>query len=97
MGLAWKSISSSGATPFWQTLAAGGAWDEPLMAFQLTRFVNQSNANALEPGGTFTMGATNSSLYTGDIDYVDVPSDAITYWTLPLTGACPLCLGTTSD
>lgn len=39
LGLAWESIAASGAMPFWQTLVAGGAWDEPLMAFQLTRFV----------------------------------------------------------
>lgn len=39
LGLAFKSIASSGATPFWEALAAGGAWDSPLMAFQLTRFV----------------------------------------------------------
>ena len=31
------------------------------------------------------MGSVNSSLYTGDIDYVNLPSDAVTYWTLPLT------------
>lgn len=38
IGLAWKSLSSSGATPFWQALAGGGSWDSPLMAFQLTRY-----------------------------------------------------------
>jgi cathepsin D len=38
MGLAWQTISSSGAMPLWQTLAStNGTWDEPLMAFQLTR------------------------------------------------------------
>jgi len=85
LGLAWKAIATSGATPFWQTLAAGGAWDQPVMAFQLTRFINQTNANALEPGGTFTMGSVNTSLFTGAIDYIDVPSDAVTFWTLPVT------------
>ncbi|KAF9650149.1 aspartic peptidase A1 [Thelephora ganbajun] len=84
MGLAWQSIASSGAEPFWQTLASSGAWDEPVMAFQITRFSNISQARALEPGGSFTMGTLNSSLYTGDVDYVNLPSDAITYWTLPL-------------
>jgi cathepsin D len=38
-GLGWKSIAASGAMPFWQTLASSGAWDEPVMAFQLTRCV----------------------------------------------------------
>lgn len=37
MGLAWNTIASTGATPFWQTLAESGKWDSPLMAFQLTR------------------------------------------------------------
>jgi cathepsin D len=39
LGLAWNTIASSGATPLWQTLAQSGAWDSPVMAFQLTRYV----------------------------------------------------------
>lgn len=56
MGLAFQSIAASGAKPFWQTLVDDGAWDSPLMSFQLTRFVDERKAQALEPGGTFTMG-----------------------------------------
>ena len=85
MGLAWQSIAASGAEPFWQTLASSGAWDEPVMAFQITRLSNISQARPLESGGTFTVGALNSSLYIGTIDYVNLPSNAVTYWTLPLT------------
>ncbi|KII87254.1 hypothetical protein PLICRDRAFT_112830 [Plicaturopsis crispa FD-325 SS-3] len=82
LGLAWNTIASSGATPLWQTLAeTSGSWDEPLMSFQLTRYVNETNAQNLEPGGSFTMGFTNSSLYTGDIDYQDIPTGEATYWT----------------
>jgi len=33
----------------------------------------------------FTIGATNSTFYTGDIDYQSIPSGAVSYWTLPLT------------
>lgn len=88
MGLAWQSISTSGAEPFWQTLASSGAWDEPVMSFQITRFNNISQSRTLEPGGTFTMGTLNSSLYTGDIDYVDLPENEVTYWLLPLTCEC---------
>ncbi|KIJ65164.1 hypothetical protein HYDPIDRAFT_131498 [Hydnomerulius pinastri MD-312] len=84
LGLAWQSIAASGHTPFWQTLASSGAWTEPVMAFQLTRFINATNAQPTEPGGTFTMGFTNSSLYTGNIDYQNVPSTP-TYWILPMT------------
>jgi len=85
LGLGWKAISTSGATPFWETLASGGAWDSPVMSFQLTRFLNQSGTQALEVGGTFTMGFVNSTLYTGDIEYIDVPTSTNSYWILPIT------------
>lgn len=80
LGLAFESISSSGATPLWETLVQSGAWDSPVMSFQLTRYIDDANADTLEPGGTFTMGFVNSSLYTGDIDYNDVPDGKTTYW-----------------
>ncbi|KAJ7066591.1 aspartic peptidase A1 [Mycena amicta] len=84
LGLAWQSIASSGATPLWQTLAAG-SWDSPVMAFQLTRYLNQSGAQDEEFGGSFTMGFVNASLYTGDIEYIDMPTATSTYWILPIT------------
>lgn len=80
MGLAFQTIASSGAAPLWETLASSSAWTDQLMAFQLTRYNNVSNAQSLEPGGTFTMGAVNTSLYTGDIDYNDIPDGDATYW-----------------
>jgi cathepsin D len=84
LGLGWQSIASSKATPLWQTLASSGAWTDPVMAFQLTRFVNATNVNTEEPGGSFTMGFVNSSLYTGTIDYQALPSTP-SYWILPMT------------
>jgi cathepsin D len=108
MGLGWQGLASSQATPFWQSLFQGNVWDQPLMAFYLTRFLNASKSSQEEPGGVFTMGlstmpftaiflsltfnstpgATNTSLYTGSIDYQsvqDVQSGTHSYWTLPLT------------
>ncbi|KAJ7668345.1 aspartic peptidase domain-containing protein [Mycena rosella] len=85
LGLAWKSIASSGATPFWETLASGNSWDSPLMAFQLTRFINQSRSSDLEAGGSFTMGFVNSTLYSGDIEYINMPTSTQSYWILPIT------------
>ncbi|KAH9971726.1 aspartic peptidase A1 [Lactifluus volemus] len=85
MGLGWQQLASSGATPFWQTLYQGNVFDEPVMAFHLTRFQNASSPQPNEPGGVFTLGTTNSSLYTGQIDFQSVPSDAVSYWTLPIT------------
>ncbi|KAG9223824.1 hypothetical protein CCMSSC00406_0007686 [Pleurotus cornucopiae] len=84
LGLGWESIASSKAKPFWQTLVSNGAWDQPVMAFQLTRFINDTSADVLAPGGTFTMGAVNSSLYTGEIDYVNIPSGKESYWLIPV-------------
>jgi len=83
MGLAFQSIAASKATPFWQTLVSQGAWDEPLMAFYLTRFTNASTAQSLEPGGAFSMGFTNSSLFAGEIEYVDLATTE-SYWILSL-------------
>jgi len=84
LGLGWSSIASSGATPFWETLVSGGAWDEPVMSFQLTRFVDVPSADTLEPGGTFTMGFLNASLYTGEIDYQPLNGQA-SYWLLSMS------------
>ncbi|EKM61392.1 uncharacterized protein PHACADRAFT_247956 [Phanerochaete carnosa HHB-10118-sp] len=87
MGLGFQSIAASGAEPFWQSLAStSGTLDSPLFAFQLTRFTNDTNANQLELGGTFTLGATNSSLFTGDIDFQAIPDGAPGYWIQELTG-----------
>ncbi|EIW79303.1 acid protease [Coniophora puteana RWD-64-598 SS2] len=85
IGLAWQSLASSGAMPLWQTLAAQGSWSEPVMAFQLTRFLNDTNAQQMEPGGSLTMGYTNSSLYTGDIDFQNLPDGQQTFWIQEVT------------
>jgi len=58
--------------------------DQPLMAFYLTRFQNVTGAKTQEPGGVFTLGSTNTSLYTGQIDYQDIPSGFTSYWTLAI-------------
>ncbi|TFK47449.1 acid protease [Heliocybe sulcata] len=85
MGLAWQSLASSKATPFWQTLASSGQWDSGVMGFFLTRYGNDTHSSNEEPGGQFTMGYLNNSLYTGDIDYQGVVSNDVAYWTLPLS------------
>jgi len=84
MGLGWQALSSSGAKPFWQALYESNVLDQPLMAFYLTRFQNVTGAKTQEPGGVFTLGSTNTSLYTGQIDYQDIPSGFTSYWTLAI-------------
>ncbi|KDQ07158.1 hypothetical protein BOTBODRAFT_70522 [Botryobasidium botryosum FD-172 SS1] len=84
IGLAFQSLSKIGTPPFWQALVASGKWQQPLMGFYLTRFLNVTGAGTQEYGGEFTMGHLNSSLYTGDIDYVPLPAKAASYWLIPL-------------
>ena len=86
LGLGWDTIATSGVTPFWQVLAeTDGLLDEPVMAFQLTQYVDDTSARSSEPGGTFNFGSLNSSLYTGDIDYQNVPDGSAGYWILQMT------------
>ncbi|KAF5343829.1 hypothetical protein D9757_013918 [Collybiopsis confluens] len=99
LGLAFQTIASSGASPLWETLASSGSWDQPLMAFQLTRYNNdsktqtlldsQTSTEVLNYGGTFTMGATNSSLFTGEIDYNPLPPNSESYWLQTISCKCP--------
>jgi len=84
LGLGFSTISQSGATPFWQTLAASNAWDSPVMAFHLTRFVDDPQARSEEAGGSFTMGFLDQTLYTGVIEFTNIPSGQESYWILPM-------------
>ncbi|KAJ6594562.1 aspartic peptidase domain-containing protein [Mycena capillaripes] len=72
MGLAFSAISSTGALPFWQGLITSNQLAAPEMAFWLTRFRGQNNVQDEEPGGSFTLGGTNSSLFQGEIEFLDM-------------------------
>lgn len=88
MGLAWQTIASSGATPFWQALASSNdTLTDGVFGVQLTRYNNDTKVSALEPGGTFTLGAVNSSLFTGEIDYQPIPTGEVGYWIQQITRA----------
>lgn len=85
LGLGFDTIAQSRATPFWQTLAEGNQLTTPEMSFWFTRFVDDPTARATEPGGVFTLGGTNSSLFTGNIDFLDITGGAsVGFWLLPL-------------
>jgi hypothetical protein len=38
------------------------------------------------PHHNCAIGFVNSTLYTGDIEYIDVPTSTNSYWILPITG-----------
>ncbi|WVQ76028.1 hypothetical protein IAR50_005664 [Cryptococcus sp. DSM 104548] len=87
MGLSWQALAYSKATPWWITLAKSSAWSEPLFAFYLARYRNVAGATAKESdGGTATFGYLDSSLYSGDVTYVNVSSDA-EYWQIEMASA----------
>jgi len=83
MGLAFDTITATRSTPFWQNLLNNKLLDSPEMSFWMTRFRNVPTANEEEPGGIFTLGGTNSTLFTGDIEFLDMPSNP-SFWLLNL-------------
>jgi cathepsin D len=86
MGLAFQSLASTKALPFWQALVNNNSWTSPEMSFWLTRFINDNNAQSEEPGGVLTLGGTNSSLFTGDIQFLNMPSDVTeSFWLLQMS------------
>lgn len=81
MGLAFQTIASTGAVPFWQALINNNQFSSPEMSVFLTRFLDDAQATDEEPGGILTFGGTNSTLFTGDIDFQDFPSGSTaSYW-----------------
>lgn len=88
MGLAFSAIASTKATPWWQSLANNNQFTTPEISFWLTRFLDQKNVQEEEPGGALTLGGTNSTLFTGDIEFLDLKTSAgtQTFWLLDMSG-----------
>jgi len=86
LGLGFQSIAQTRATPLIEALAQGNQLISQSMSFYLNRLINDPNAPSEAPGGTFTIGGTNSSLFQGDIDFVNLPSNIEPgFWLLPVT------------
>ncbi|KAJ7705612.1 aspartic peptidase domain-containing protein [Mycena rosella] len=84
IGLAFQGLAATSAVPFWLALVNNNQLSSPEMAFQLTRSQSESD----EPGGTFTLGGTNSSLFTGDVEFLSLAGDSSTpagFWLLSLS------------
>jgi cathepsin D len=109
MGLGFASISALQTTPFWEALYNANDLAEPLFSFYLERYVNQANQISAAPGGVLTLGGTNSSLYNGSIEYLNLTGPS-SYWLLtvssvtvqgktipidPLSGLAAIDTGTT--
>ncbi|KAJ3733403.1 acid protease [Lentinula guzmanii] len=76
MGLAFQSIASTESTPFWQALVNAGDLSIPEMSFWLAR-----ESNETVPGGVFTLGGSNTSLFSGDIEFLDTQGTP-SFWLL---------------
>ena len=88
MGLAFAPLAATQSIPFWQTLVTNGQLDSPEMGFWFSRSALTPAAQV--PGGVFTLGGTNSSLYTGNIEFTNLAVTTPTYWALSLTGWFPI-------
>ncbi|KAJ9126646.1 hypothetical protein QFC24_001675 [Naganishia onofrii] len=88
MGLAFETLASSGAMPFWEELVTTNQWPMPAMAFYMARYRDDYSATQVEEqGGWFSMGYLNQSLYTGDVNYVSINQNDRDYWRIPVQGA----------
>ncbi|KAK7039976.1 aspartic peptidase domain-containing protein [Favolaschia claudopus] len=81
-GLAFQGLSSFNTPPFWQAISQQVSIRD--MGLWFTRRGNDTLGGDPEPGGVFTFGGTNTSLYTGDIEFMPVTSNN-TYWSLNLS------------
>ncbi|SPC67550.1 related to aspartic protease [Ustilago sp. UG-2017b] len=77
MGMGFQRLASSGEPPFW--IAAG----VDTFSFYLER-ASLSSSDSTQPGGVFTLGGTNSSLYQGDVSYNPLIEEL--YWMVRLGG-----------
>ncbi len=78
MGMGFQRLASSGYPPLW--VAAG----IDTFSFYLER-ASLTSPNQEQPGGIFTLGGTNSSLYQGSISYNTLIEEL--YWMVRLGGA----------
>ena len=84
LGLALAPESQANRTPFWQNLMSSGKLLQPEIGLWL-----EHGGGGPGAGGVLTLGGTNSSLYTGDIEFHDVVSSGTvsetSWWTIKLT------------
>ncbi|KAF8885783.1 aspartyl protease [Infundibulicybe gibba] len=72
MGLAFDKGARTHSMPFWQALASNKQLAAPEMSFWFSRFIHNPQANDNEPGGAFTLGGRNSSLFQGKIEFLNI-------------------------
>lgn len=74
MGLGFQPLSSLQTTPFWQVLYEQNKLSSPVFSFYIERYVNDVQQINAAPGGIFTLGGANTSLYQGNIEFIGMPN-----------------------
>ncbi|KAJ7064321.1 aspartic peptidase A1, partial [Mycena amicta] len=84
LGLAFGGVSglATTLTPFWKTVADSGQMESPEISLYFARALATATGQQEAPGGTLTFGGTNTSLYSGDIEFLNLTGKAGTYWSL---------------
>ncbi|EFP78032.2 uncharacterized protein PGTG_03988 [Puccinia graminis f. sp. tritici CRL 75-36-700-3] len=76
VGMAFEQISSMNALPFWQSANIS------MFSFGMTRFCDVPFPRVVEPGGLVMLGGADSSLYSGEISFVNVIDEG--YWAIKI-------------
>ena len=84
MGLAFQSLASTQSTPFWQAITNSNLFSSPEMSFWLGRDLNPATETSLASGGVFTLGGTNSTLFSGNIEFHNLATTP-SFWFLSLS------------
>ncbi|KAF8164616.1 aspartic peptidase domain-containing protein [Mycena galopus ATCC 62051] len=88
LGLAFAETVETTATPFRKALTAANASSNPELGFWLSRVLESDNVQEEEEtAGVFTFGGVNSSLYSGNIDFVDLAAGGtqLGFWMLEIS------------
>uniref|UniRef100_A0A8C4RQW5 Pepsin A-like n=1 Tax=Erpetoichthys calabaricus TaxID=27687 RepID=A0A8C4RQW5_ERPCA len=82
LGLAYPSISTSGATPFFDNLMRKGLVSQKLFSFYLSRHGRA--------GSVLTFGGLDPAYYNGSIQWI--PLSSKTYWQITVQGQVVACV-----
>jgi cathepsin D len=88
MGFAWPALSASGAKPYWQAVFDAGATTSPQFSLFLARHGDPTTDadGSSKPGGVLTIGGVNSSLFAGEIEFLDLTDPVqLDFWTLDIS------------
>jgi cathepsin D len=83
LGLGFAKIAQSQTTktPFWQAVISGNEAASPEFRFWLARGSGLVQPEQSVPGGVFTFGETNTSFYSGDIEFHELMGDNAGFWS----------------